>query len=326
MIFVIGIDHKSAPLEVREALYQRRSEILHFWKNAFLCHGSVLVTCNRVEVYGDCADEEEFIYYINAFRKKSGQSNEQVYQQVGLSSVLKHALSLACGLKSQLLGETQIMDQLRRWKENSLLPFAVRSLWDKALAEAGHIRLKSGLDNVTPTIATIVFNDLQAKKALHAGEKIVVIGTGIVAELIAREFAGFVRIHFIARKNRARARWLADITGGSVYDPRELRDILSKSTVIISATASPHYIITQENCAAELRSRTRPLYLYDLSVPRDVEPAIGAHACVRLQDLDGLGPAIEENNKARAVFGARAVALIDEFIEKNSNELAEALS
>ena len=78
MIFVIGIDHRSAPLVIREDLYKRRADIMHFWKNVFPRDGSVLTTCNRIEIYGDCKDEEEFIYYVpNTFTPDGDKFNNE---------------------------------------------------------------------------------------------------------------------------------------------------------------------------------------------------------------------------------------------------------
>jgi glutamyl-tRNA reductase len=281
IFFSIGIDYRRAPLEQREAAYRSRGEIIDYWRRVGFGRAAVLTTCNRIEVYRTAKSLDEAVALQEAFRYRFKDYFKDAYVRYGDQEVLKHGLRLACGLESQLKGEYQIIQQLERWSSQKGFPKPLKSLWSRIIKDAKKIRGEAGLNDETVNIAGLLFSDLKEHITFSEETKIVVIGTGKVAELIAQKRPELGCFIFVARKRRSKARRLARLAGGEALLPEEISERLITADAIVCATSSPHYVLSLRNFNKALKRRNRPLYIYDLAIPRRIP-------FINVKDLDDL--------------------------------------
>jgi len=296
--YLIGVDYKSAAIDLREDLYHHRKAISDFWAE-YDPHGSaMLVTCNRIEIYGTARYADDAFGHIAGFSKNFPNFLKYAYVKLGEGQVFRHALRLASGLESQLKGEPQISAQLRSWRISGRLPSPLENLWDKAILLSEKIRAASNLNNNADNIATLIFDDIE--KRLEQKERcgIVVVGTGKIAEIFAKHKLPGAHLTFAAHKNHQKAQTLAKDSGGEALPLQELPRIITKADALIGATSSPHYVLKKEHFDGYPVRRARPLYIYDLAIPRDVEPAVGSIEGVYLHNLDTLKPLFSRYNNS----------------------------
>lgn len=161
--YLIGIDYKTAPIEVRDIIYRDRQAITTVWENDPARQASVIITCNRIELYGLAEDTAEAAQKIKGFFKRYPDFSRFGYVRYGQAAVLRHALRVACGLESQLKGELQILAQVKTWSGRRIFHPELRRLWEEAIAVAQEIRYQTGLNEASTNIATIAFHDLKKR-------------------------------------------------------------------------------------------------------------------------------------------------------------------
>jgi len=282
----------------------------------------VLFTCNRVELYGAAKDLSSMTSAVNALRREFPILFKDAYLRQGNRRVIKHALELASGLHSQILGEPQIYHQLGSWLRQNSVSQAIKNLWIKVLPLTQDIRAKSGISTEETDIADIVLSDLACRCSARTKE-VIVVGAGKVAGLIADKKIPGVNLSFVSRKRQSRARQLAKTSGGRAILFDNLFDALVHADSLISATASPHYILGREDLLKAANRRNKLLYIYDLAVSRDIEPTVRDIQGVSLQNLDDLDILFKEHNKNLENCVQRAEGLIKESIRTIEEELYE---
>lgn len=294
-LYLIGIDYKNAPIDVRESIYGARKEMGPL----------VFATCNRVEVYAQAADEvgRKFPAFLKYGYIKNGEKE-----------VLKHILRLAVGLESQLKGELQILSQLDAWRKNNALPRETANLFEKAIQAARYIRLEAGLNDAGTNIAAITLDDIIRNVDHDRRIELAVVGTGKVAQLFAAHHRPEARVTFLANKNYATAERLATESGGAASRLRDLKEVFINADAIVSATSSPHFVIRKKEIAEVASGRGRPLYIYDLAVPRDVDPGILELPGVILKNSEALAGIFEEYNNRISQKIALAEYLVEEIL------------
>lgn len=258
-IRVYGTDHNYSSIDEREKIHDAVGV-------AASREAAFFITCNRVEGYG---------YNINP-------QFDYCYDHRGAREVHKHLVALACGLKSQLLGERQILEQLSEFSYS--IDKSIGDVILDALREASELRDRFSL-NAEHTVADAVYQNARRRGVL--GKKTIIIGTGKVASMVADRFHKDSPLCFISRKHKDRARALAAQYGGEARSREELRRMFDTESVIISAAGSPHYVLKPGDGAEKN-------IVYDLSVPRTIDPSLGAI------DLEGLSAEFNEfNNRVR---------------------------
>lgn len=290
ILYLIGVDYKTESLPVREYAYRKRGDIVQALEGEGL-DTKALFTCNRVEIYGVAADHSDIKKAIVLLRSKFPVIFSKAYIKVGRQDILRHAVFLAIGLESQITGEFQILEQLHRWLDQGGISWQLRELWHKALSVAKKIRSQSGLSEVSSNIGKLVFKDLFERRGYI--REIVIVGTGKVAQLIARDRPGDVKLNFIARKRHTRARQLVRLSGGDAFLFDDLERLALNADVIISATASPHQVIKKKNLTSISKRKNR-LFIYDLAMPRDVSCKVSESANIELLTIDDLEEHIEQ--------------------------------
>ena len=318
-LYLIGIDYKSVPISLREPLYRRGNEIASFWKGISK-DTAVLFTCNRIEVYGVSEDIFQAAGIIKLFQERFPRIFEISYVKNGIDEVIEHALRLSCGLKSQVIGEEEIVKQLSSWIKQDSFPYVLKKIWEEVLTRAQEVRVKSGLKGVKNNIATLIFKDLGKQK------EIVVVGTGKIAQVFSENKPQGVNLHFVACKKHKRARQLARQSGGRAILFDDLRDVFLLADAVVSATKSPHYVLKKRHFSGIAPKPKGPLYLYDLAVPRDIEPDIADIPGIFLQNLDDLGRIFKQHNSSLSESIKKAELLILHHIFEISRQIKENIN
>jgi len=319
--YLTGVDYKSAPLNVRENIYRRRRDIIDFWASGHTGRAEALFTCNRIEIYGAAEYPEEAFSSVSEFSGVFPDFSRHAYFKYREAEVFRHSLRLACGMESQLHGELQILNQLEAWSGKSSFNPVLKDFWQEIIFLSKKIRKDTGLDTHYDNIVPFIYYDFISRRGSPASFKVIVAGTGKIAELFAQYRMPQAHLSFISHKNYIKAESLAGISGGKAYTFKDLPGLLLEADIFISATSSPHYILGKSHFKDAASSRAHHLYMYDLALPRDIEPAIGAVKGIILQNMDDLDELFQRRNaekRARIDFAS-------ELIEKTAAGRAEIL-
>lgn len=324
-LFVVGATHRDTPLAVREklALSADAAAALHGELATIpgLREFAVLNTCNRIEFYG-VGDRAETAGHVQAAFCRRQQFTEEEFVRYRLqlhgSGTVRHLLEVAAGLDSQMLGETEILGQV---KEAYATAQARRStgpvlnrVFQKTFQAAKHVRTATAITegqisvaNVAVDLAQNIFGDL-------ATTRVLLLGAGDIGEKTAKAFksrgAGALTV---ASRSIERAMALASALDAQAL-PFEHREAhLAEFDIVVCSTAAPGSIVTAAAVAAASRRRSaRPLFFIDLALPRDVEAGVAALQNTYLYNLDDLAKIAEENRAAREAEIGKCRAILDE--------------
>ncbi|MGD8896778.1 MAG: glutamyl-tRNA reductase, partial [Acidobacteriota bacterium] len=283
MIVVVGLSHQTAPLAVREALAfpkDRLGEALERAREeAGLSEAMILSTCNRVEVYGRAPEpvSRHVAEFLARFHdRRLDELGSQVYQLEGDAAV-RHAFRVAASLDSMVLGETQILGQVKRAyeaaEEAGSLGSVLNALRNRSLAAAKRARTETAIgrnavsvSHVAVELARKIFGDLRDRSVL-------LVGAGKMSELAARQMVrGGARATVLGGRTFEKAEQLAAALGGRAAPLEALRSSMAEVDVVISGTGAPGLVVRREDVEeAQAAKRNRPLFLIDIAVPRDIE-------------------------------------------------------
>jgi len=318
--YLIGIDHNSAALEVREAVHRKRKAIETFLAAYRFGVYALLSTCNRIEVYVASANAREAYVRTRLFLRHFPEFSKYGYAETKSEHVLRHLVRLSAGLESEIKGETQILEQLDSLHSEHSFPEGLFRLWHDAIRLGRYIRLEAGLNDGGRNIAAAVFDDIFKHVDHDRRIEIAVIGTGSVASLFALNGRPEARISFIANKNHRKAKELALLANGKAFSLEALPDILLTRDVIISATKSPHFIL-KDGLPGAIAGRKGPLYIYDLAVPRDIDPKIGRIDGIILKDIEDLKDSFKEYNRKIEDRLCLAEYITEEAVKHNAENI-----
>ena len=294
---VLGVNHRTAPLEVRERFAHRPGEIPASLERVLAAgaHGGVLLsTCNRTEFYLSDPDDAapEAVWALLSERLGGARrASDYGYTQRDREAV-RHLYRVSAGLDSMILGETQIQGQVRdAWElSKARAGPALHRLFQSALLVGARVRSETGLAAGTASapsaavaVAAKIFTRLAGRTAL-------ILGAGDVAELAATCLASEgVRVTLVANRTYERARAIAEELHARALALDEAWDHFADADIVLCSTAAPHAVVTWDRVAAAVaRRRGRPLCILDLAVPRDVDPAVAQLENVFLYDIDDL--------------------------------------
>jgi glutamyl-tRNA reductase len=294
--YLIGVDYKSAPSEIRQKLYLKRSQIASFWGRITLIDSAILLTCNRFDISIAAGSEEQIVENLELFRKEFPLFYAHCYIKKNIFELLRYGFRLACGLESQLKGEFQILEQLQVWLKQDKLPQRLFEFWSRILKSASLIRFKSGLNCRENNIAKLLFEDLNNLNPGNGKLDIAVVGTGKVAALIAEYKPERADLFFVAHKNRLKAEVLANRVGARVLSFAQLKTIIPHLHVLVSAASSPHIILKSGDIPDSVLERDKPLYIYDLGFPVNIANELGNRKNILLKNLDDLALSAKINN------------------------------
>jgi glutamyl-tRNA reductase len=315
----IGLSHRTAPLSVRERLAlpePRQVELLR--RLAQAPNEAFLVsTCNRVELYMAAPDMDGVRERAREELRLLGgpETLEHLYEYRG-EDALVHLFRVASSLDSMVLGEAQILGQVKDAFERGQGAGAVRGELTRVCAAAfgcaKRVRTETAIGRAATSMASAAVS-LASKVFDGLGDKtVLLVGAGEMAELAARHLkqAGATRI-LVTNRTLARAEALAAEVGGTARPFEELFSLLTAADVVVCSTASPVPLFTKENVGAVARARKhRTLFMVDLAVPRDIASEVGELDWVHVYDVDDIQKFVADNAAARAEEAQKAGMLV----------------
>jgi glutamyl-tRNA reductase len=326
-IAVFGVNHRTAPLEVRERFAHAAREVPASLERVLAAGargGVLLSTCNRTEFYlnepGDTVPDA--VWAILAERLGDGRGARDYGYAHRDRDAVRHLYRVSAGLDSMLLGESQIQGQVREAWETSKGQAGpvLHRLFQSALLVGARVRSETGLGvgaASAPSAAVAL-----AAKIFHrlAGRSALILGAGDMAELAATCLASEgVRVTVVANRSHERAQTIAEALGGEARAVLldEAWEHFGAADIVLSSTAAPHPIVTWERVASAIARRgDRPLCILDLAVPRDVEPAVGQLENVFLYDIDDLQAVAAQAAAERRSEIPAAESIVSEEVER----------
>ena len=325
ILFQIGASHHTAPLAVREklAIDQARADDLAARLRALtgVREFALVNTCNRVELYGVALNPAIFATVREALCAVTGCTPAELDSAVSLRQnhdAIAHLFAVASGLDSQIVGETEILGQVKEAYDGALEKRwtgpVLNRVFQKTFQAAKHIRTNTAIGAGQVSIATVAVDLAGRIFGELAGTRILVVGAGEIGLKTVQAFQsrGATSIT-VASRTLARAEEAASLAGGWALSLAELPEAVANADVIASSTSSPDFILTRDMLAAAIKRRpARPLFLMDLALPRDVDPAAAQLANVFLYNLDDLAEIAEQNIANREAEVARCHAILAE--------------
>lgn len=321
---VVGLSHKTAPLEIREKLaLDEPGQVRaygHLRRHKHLSELVFLSTCNRVEVYAwaDSASDgwERLREFFTGLHAGPAEVLQQALYQFEGDDTLWHLLQVASSLDSMVLGEAQILGQVKAAYEMAVEQKTVGSrfhgLFHRVFRAAKEVRTKTDIGRYSASVSTVavelsrrLFNDLASRSAL-------LVGAGEMGRLTAEHLreAGLKDLT-IANRTQARAEDLAKKTQARTIDLGALSQALAGADVVVCSTASPEPLITLPMVKAAMAARRQaPMLLIDLSVPRNIQPEVHGLEQVYLYNMDDLQLLAGQHRDKRAAAGVEAQTLL----------------
>jgi glutamyl-tRNA reductase len=324
-IYVFGLSHRTAPVAVRERVAfapERTADALcELVRLEGVLEAAILSTCNRAEVYCALRSADEALTvarWVEEFhRLEPGALREYAYAHHGPAAV-RHLMRVASGLDSMVVGEPQILGQLkaafRTASRCGTLGGVLHRLFRDAFKTAKRIRTQTGIGTGPISVASAAGGLAVQEFCRLSSRAILFVGAGRTTELVARHVAekSTTRITF-ANRSLEKAQRLAQLLNGQACALAQITDHLPEVDIIVSSTSSPYPIIHAEQIVECMRVRSkRPLIIVDLAVPRDVDPSVGQIEGVSLYTIDDLRCITEQNWRFRAVSADRADAVVSE--------------
>jgi glutamyl-tRNA reductase len=324
-LFVAGLSHRTAPLDVREQLAleaDKLREVLADLAGSGVCSElMVLSTCNRVEVYGvaDVAGEARDA----AFRRMGEQKGMDLrvlepllYTATGADAV-RHAFRVAASLDSMVLGEPQILGQVKDAfalaQTCRTLGPTLHALMSQAFAVAKRVRTDTEIGRYAVSVSYAAVELARKIFGSLRGKAVLLIGAGEMGELAARHLQdqGTLPI-YVANRTWGRAQELARDLAGTAVRYEDVTSVMAEVDIVITSTAAPEPIVRAAEVGAVMRARhARPLFFVDIAVPRNVEAAVNDLDNVYCYDVDDLRLVVESNMRERQREAERGEHLVE---------------
>jgi glutamyl-tRNA reductase len=324
-ILTIGLNYKTAPVAVREKMTFVDSTVpdalqqLKQTKSILEC--VILATCNRTEIYAVVDQLHTGRHFIRTFLEKwFGVSREYINDYVYIhedDEAIQHLFRVTCGLNSMVIGETQILGQVKDAFSLAMEEHTTGTIFNMLFKQAvtlgkrAHAETSIGENAVSVSYAAIelgkkIFGQFQDKNVL-------IIGAGKMSELAVKHLhSNGAPCVYVVNRTYSRAQELAEKFHGTAHPIEELESVLEKVDIVISSTGADHLVLTKPQMAAVMKKRkNRPLFMIDIAVPRDLDPEINDIPNIYLYDIDDLEGIVEFNIQERQ----KEAAKIDEMIE-----------
>ncbi len=322
---LVGLSHKTAPVEVRERL-AFNNEALRAALTALVGRGQVseamiLSTCNRVEVVAESSDERLIREFICEFHRINLDAVSKHLYSFKNADAIRHVFRVAASLDSMMIGEPQILGQVKEAyriaEDAGTVGMHLSALMNRAFAVAKKIRSETGIAQSAVSIsyaavelARKIFGDL-------TGKGVMIIGASKMGELAARHLRrNGVSSVLVTNRTFERAVELAKVFEGAAVPFEHFTDHIDRADIVISSTGAPHFIINRALAEQIIKRRkNRPMFFIDIAVPRDIDPAVNEIDNAFLYDIDDLQQVIVENLKERMKEASRAEEIISLEVE-----------
>ncbi|KUH56785.1 glutamyl-tRNA reductase [Megasphaera sp. DJF_B143] len=331
-LFVWGLNHKTVPVSVREQFSvppeRIRTALSQSGQYQTIHEAVILSTCNRSEIYAVCPEgtparvlQDFFLSLLNG---KPEIRLDYFYTYTGRDCIV-HLLRVASSLDSQIIGEGQILSQVKQAyllaHDCGATGIVLNLLFHQAIATGKRVRTDT---HIAYNAVSVSYAAVQLAEHLLGdvtGKTLLLFGAGQMAELAARNFLGKgLKKLYIVNRHIERAQKLASLLSGTAVHYQKGNEAAARADIIVTSTGAPHYVLTEERLAAIMKARKgRPLLLIDIAVPRDIEPSAADLPGISLYNIDDLTTTVAENEQSRQ----REAALAGTIVQEETEELLQ---
>jgi glutamyl-tRNA reductase len=325
-VIVVGLNHRTAPIALRECLAFQEDKLPEALQQAnalpTLKENMILSTCNRVEIYGVAREMEKAVFDLENFLShyhhlSLKEFEKNLYSYTGEEAV-KHIFRVASSLDSMVVGEPQILGQIKdaydiatQTKTSGLI---LHRLLHRAFHVAKRVRTETKISNSAVSVSSVAVE--LAKKIFESLERktVLLIGAGEMCELAAQHLvSGGIEKVLVTNRTYDRAVTLAEQFRGEAIPFEEMNVGLRRADIVISATDSPQYLIRHDQVARVVKDRRqKPIFFIDIADPRDIEPKVGEIENAYLYNIDDLQKVTFENIKDREKEAVKAEAIVED--------------
>jgi len=332
-LILVGVNHKTTPVEIREKLAFTKGKIEqsvdHLFNFPDIIEHTILSTCNRVEIYAraNCQDSaiKSIKEFICDFHGLSLVELEDHFYSYRNKEAVEHLFRVSSSLDSMILGEAQILGQVKDAyslaKDLRSTGLVLNQLFKKAFSIAKKVREETGIAERSVSISSAavelaqkIFDDLENRTVM-------LVGTGEMAELAAKHLISYgVKTVYVTSRTYDRAVNLARTLNGSALDFEAFKNELHRADIVITSTSAPNFIIKKEMVEKAIHERkNKPIFFIDIAVPRDIEPDVNDLENIYLYDIDDLQVVVSANMKEREKEAENAMNFISQEVTKFNN-------
>jgi len=327
---ITGVNHKSAPVEVRERLafddHSLSEALADLKRRPGFREGLILSTCNRVEIALTSEDHgaatvsvDEFLADMRHVQREWVTPYLYHYED---DEAIRHLFRVAASLDSMVVGEPQILGQLKSAYSLAKEHGAVSGFLDVLLTRAFNVakRVRSETD-IGESAVSVSYAAVELARDIFGtlrDKKVMIVGAGKMSELAARHLkrSGTQQI-YVTNRTYERAVEMAQLFDGQIVEYTRFVSFLPEVDIVIASSGAPHYIIVRDDMKKVLEARrNKPMFLIDIAVPRNIEPSVNELDNVFLYDIDDLQKVVETNLKGRMTSAEEAEAIIREEVER----------
>ncbi len=324
-LYALGLNHHTAPLTIRERLAfqpDRLDDALHdLTRGRGVQEAAILSTCNRTEVYFAGEQPQDAADWLARFQGLSLNEVSPYLYAYPQRDAVRHVFRVASGLDSMVLGEPQILgqvkDAVRHAEEAGTMGVLLHKLFQNTFAVAKEVRSTTAIGaNIVSMAAAAVHLSERIFERI-SDQRVLLIGAGEMIELCAAHFAGAKpKAMAVANRTEERARVLGDRFNAEVMRLDVIGDVLPKFDIVVSCTAAPLPIVGLGMVERAVKARRhRPIFMVDLAVPRDIEPEVGKLDDVFLYTVDDLAQVVDAGIESRQQAVVEAEQIIDTRVE-----------
>jgi len=323
-LFTFGLNHHTAPLHVRERVVFHAENLVQALRDLVdrkrVKEAAIVSTCNRTEVYCNTEDPGVAVSWLAGYHQIKPRELEPYLYHYPQERAVKHAFRVASGLDSMVLGEPQILGQFKEAVKSAeaagTLGLVLNKLFQRTFSVAKTVRTETEIGASTVSMASAAVRLAERIYPTIAGQNVLFVGAGEMIELCAAHFAAQHPRHItFANRTEARAQQLADRFLGRVIALNDLPAQLPLHDIVVCSTAAPLPLIGKGLVESALKARKhRPMLMFDLAVPRDVEAEVGTLDDVFLYTVDDLGKIAHEGLDLRQNAVAQAEVIIENHV------------
>lgn len=329
LILAVGVNHRTAPVEIREKLSFSEHSLADWLGklNAYTAiEGCVITsTCNRTEIYAATREMDEGLGAIWDFlSKKSGVDISEIKNCTYVHSLydaIRHLFRVTSGLDSMVLGETQILGQIRQAYQaacdHGATNKVLNTLFQQAITVGKRVRTETGIDKNSVSISYTAVELARQTFGSLQGRVVLVVGAGKMSELTALHLvANGVKGIIVSNRSYDRASAMARKFGGKAVRFDDLFRYMDQADIVISCTSASHYVVRLNDVIELMKRRQgRKIMIIDIAVPRDVDPAAGGVEGVTLYDVDDLQNVVDQHLSERKKAAVAGESIIEEELE-----------
>ena len=333
-IICLGINHQTASVELREKFAVADSDLADAAASLTAADGIeevvIVSTCNRVEFYAAAHKPEAGFGALNRFlaaRAAEHHYDDAVFYKFDAPQSIRHLFRVVCGMESMVIGETEILGQVKKAYGTASTAGStsrhLNKLFQRAFNVAKEVRTRTNITRGSVSVGSTAVDLSEKIFGRLSGCNVMILGAGETAELTSRTLLSRgLKSIVVANRTPARAVELAAAIGGCAVPFEEWHGECLDIDILISSTSAPQPVVTREKIGPVMKRRKdRPLFIIDLAVPRDVEPAVNELEGVYLYDIDSLQAIAAQSLEIRR----REVTVCEQMIERHVTDFSRWL-